>query len=154
MSIYLLIQQRRIYFGHFPMKIANRIVLFSLALGLGLGTMTKPSRADHSLATAMQQNATIAEEVARLTEAHDVLCDVENSNQTYYYPAERGRSGTAWKQIALCFKDEADMKKAREYFQQGGDLGFYGAPGVVGVLVVAYTWEGYGAGRILSLEYL
>lgn len=136
------------------MKIANRIVLFSLALGLGLCTMAKPARADHSLATAMQQNATIAEAVAQMSAAREVVCDVENSNQTYYYPAERGRSGTAWKQIALCFNNEADMKKAREYFQQGGDLGFYGAPGVVGVLVVAYTWENYGAGRILSIEYL
>lgn len=136
------------------MKLARRIVTLPLSIALTLGWIANPARADHSLALAMQDNQALAKAVSQITAARKVVCDVENSNQTYYYPNERGRSGTAWKQIALCFADEADMMTAREYFKQGGDLGFYGAPGVVGVLVVAYTWENYGAGRILSIEYL
>ncbi len=130
-----------------------KIAAFTLALALTLGLTAREARADHSLAIAMNDNAALAATVTQIAATHKVVCDVENSNQAYYYPAERGKEGTAWKQIALCFADEAAMINARKYFQRGGELGFYGAPGVVGVLVVAYTWEDYRAGRIISIEY-
>jgi hypothetical protein len=46
------------------------------------------------------------------------------------------------------------MNRARVYFQRGGELGFYGAPDIVGVLVVSYTWENYRAGKLISINYL
>jgi hypothetical protein len=131
-----------------------KLAPFALSIALTLGFAVKPARADHSLAIAMNDNITLANAVAQISAARKVVCDVENSNQAYYYAAERGQAGTAWKQIALCFENETAMMNARKYFQRGGELGFYGAPGVVGVLVVAYTWEDYKAARILSIEYL
>lgn len=129
-------------------------VVSSLALATGIWlTMSNAARADHSLANAMSDSETIAQAVAQIQSAHNVVCDVDNSNQTYYYPFERGQAGTAWKQIALCFEDKNSLVQAREYFINGDSLGFYGASGIVGVLVVSYTWEDFQAGRLIEIEY-
>lgn len=127
---------------------------------LGLGTIliflswATKANADHSLQDAMDNNVTIAQAVAQMQSAHQVICDVVNSNQSYYYPEETGESGTAWKQITLCYENQAQLRQGRQYFQQGGTLGFYGAPHIVGILVVSYTWENYQPKRLIAIEYL
>ena len=128
------------------------ISFLSITIGIWL-TLDKMARADHSLATAMSDSETIAQAVSQIQSSHDVICDTENSNQAYYYPSEQGQAGTAWKQIALCFQDQNALMEARDYFVNGGSLGFYGAPGIVGVLVVSYTWEDFRAGKLISIEY-
>jgi hypothetical protein len=150
---FFVLSGRNLVDGNRPMQLAPRLLILTGSIALTFGIMTKPALADHSLAIAMNDNITLANAVAQISATHRVVCDVENSNQTYYYPAEQGQAGTAWKQIALCFPNETAMLTARQYFQKGGELGFYGAPGVVGVLVVAYTWEDYKAARIISIEY-
>jgi hypothetical protein len=135
----------------------KRLTTFISCIGITIGTwltLENVALADHSLANAMSDSETIAQAVTQTQLSHDVVCDTENSNQTYYYPSERGEAGSAWKQIALCFQDENTMMQAREYFLNGGSLGFYGAPNIVGVLVVSYTWEDYKAGKLISIEYL
>jgi hypothetical protein len=134
-------------------RLKTAIAVISITIGTWL-TLENVARADHSLALAMSDSETIAQAVVEIESSHNVVCDRENSNQTYYYPSERGEEGSAWKQIALCFGDEDSMMKAREYFINGGSGGFYSAPGIVGVLVVSYTWEDYQAGRLISIEYL
>jgi hypothetical protein len=101
----------------------------------------------------MSDSETIAQAVAQIQSSNNIICDTENSNQTYYYPSEQEEAGSAWKQIALCFQDETSMMEARDYFVSGGSLGFYGAPGIVGVLVVSYTWENSQAGKLISIDY-
>jgi hypothetical protein len=133
-------------------KLITNIALVSIATGTWL-TLANAAKADHSLADAMSDSETITKAVEQVQSSNNIICDTENSNQTYYYPAERGQAGTAWKQIALCFEDESSMMGAREYFLKGGELGFYGAPNIVGVLVVSYTWEDYGAGKLISIQY-
>lgn len=128
------------------------ISFLSITIGIWL-TLDKMARADHSLATAMSDSETIAQAVSQIQSSHDVICDTENSNQAYYYPSEQGQAGTAWKQIALCFQDQNSLMEARDYFVNGGSLGFYGAPGIVGVLVVSYTWEDFQPGKLISIEY-
>jgi hypothetical protein len=134
-------------------RLKTALSLIGIAMGMIL-TFENAALADHSLANAMSDSETIAIAVEQIQSVRDIVCDTENSNQTYYYPSEQGEAGSAWKQIALCFEDEDAMMKAREYFVNGGELGFYGAPGIVGVLVVSYTWEDYQAGRLISIEYL
>ena len=133
--------------GMFPLGVGVGVILTFLSWG------TK-AMADHSLKNAMDDNVTIAQAVAQIQSVHQVVCDVANSNQTYYYRHETGRLGTAWKQITLCYEDEASLLRGQQYFSQGGTLGFYGAPGIVGVLVVSYTWENYQAKRLIAIEYL
>ncbi len=133
-------------------RLTTTISFLGITIGIWL-TLDNAARADHSLANAMSDSETIAQAVAQIQSAHDVVCDTENSNQSYYYPSERGQAGTAWKQIALCFQDQNSLMQAREYFINGGSLGFYGASGIVGVLIVSYTWEDYQAGRLISIEY-
>lgn len=128
------------------------ISLISITAGIWL-TLGNSARADHSLATAMSDSQAIATAVMQIQSTHNIICDTENSNQTYHYPTEQGQLGTAWKQIALCFQDRNSMLQAREYFLNGGSLGFYGASGIVGVLIVSYTWEDYGAGKLIAIEY-
>ncbi len=113
-----------------------------------------PARADHSLEYVIQNNNAIARAVKQIQSANRVVCDLANSNQTYYYRNEKGELGTAWKQIALCYENQRDLQASRQYFQQGGELGFYGAPNIVGVLVVSYTWEDYQPKRLISIQYL
>lgn len=135
----------------------KRIKFFcTLGIGVIVGFLSyiSPAKADHSLEYAMENNVTIAQAVAQIQSAHQVVCDVANSNQTYYYPHEKGRSGTAWKQIALCYENQADLLAGRDYFQQGGELGFYGASNIVGILVVSYTWEDTEAKQLIAIEYL
>jgi hypothetical protein len=135
------------------MKRLTTIISFiSVTLGSWLALETV-AKADHSLANAMSDSTTIAQAVSQIQSSHNVVCDTENSNQTYYYSSEQGEAGTAWKQIALCFSDENSMLEARDYFVNGGSLGFYGAPGIVGVLVVAYTWENYQPGKLIAIDY-
>jgi hypothetical protein len=133
-------------------RLTTAISLIGMTMGIWLTSETT-ARADHSLANAMSDSETIAQAVAQIQSAHDVICDTDSSNQTYYYPSEQGESGTAWKQIALCFQDENSLKKAREYFINGDSLGFYGAPNIMGVLVVSYTWSDYKAENLISIEY-
>lgn len=135
----------------------RRLITTISSIGITVGTllgMENAALADHSLAYAMSDSKKIAQAVARIQSSHRVVCDTENSNQTYYYPSERGKEGSAWKQIALCFQDKNSMMRAREYFAKGGSLGFYGAPSIAGVLVVSYTWDNYQAGKLISIEYL
>ena len=133
-------------------RLTTTISFIGITIGIWL-TLENVARADHSLASAMSDSETIAQAVAQIQSSHDVVCDTENSNQTYYYPSEQGEAGSAWKQIALCYRDENSLMEAREYFVNGGSLGFYGTPGIVGVLVVSYTWENYRAGKLISIEY-
>jgi hypothetical protein len=133
-------------------RLIEVISLISMTIGMCL-TLENVARADHSLANAMSDSATIAQAVSDIESFNGIVCDTENSNQTYYYPSERETEGSAWKQIALCFQDETSMMEARDYFVSGGSLGFYGAPGIVGVLVVSYTWENYQAGKLISIDY-
>ncbi len=133
-------------------NLKTTIAFLGITIGIWL-TLDKVARADHSLATAMSDSETIAQAVSQIQSSHNVVCDTENSNQTYYYPSEQGQLGTAWKQIALCFQDQNSLMRAREYFVNGGSLGFYGTPGIVGVLVVSYTWEDFQAGQLISIEY-
>ncbi|MGK7953127.1 MAG: hypothetical protein AB4368_31155 [Xenococcaceae cyanobacterium] len=128
------------------------ISFLGITIGIWL-TLDKMAKADHSLATAMSDSETIAQAVSQIQSTHNVICDTENSNQAYYYPSEQGQAGTAWKQITLCFQDQNSLMEARDYFVNGGSLGFYGAPGIVGVLVVSYTWEDFQAGQLISIEY-
>lgn len=132
--------------------LTTAIYLSIMTTGIWL-TSEKAARADHSLKNAMSDSITIAEAVAQIQSTHGVVCDTENSNQTYYYPSEQGEAGTAWKQIALCFQDQNSLVTAREYFKNGGSLGFYGAPSIMGVLVVSYTWSDYKAEKLISIEY-
>ncbi len=46
------------------------------------------------------------------------------------------------------------MIKAQKYFQSDGSLGFYGAPEITGVLVIAYTWENQEPKKLISISYL
>ncbi|MCU0538026.1 MAG: hypothetical protein MUD14_29420 [Hydrococcus sp. Prado102] len=133
-------------------RLTTVISFISITIGTWL-TLENVAKADHSLANAMSDSEAIAQAVAQIQSSHNVVCDTENSNQTYYYPSENGEAGSAWKQIALCFGDENAMMQARDYFVKGGELGFYGAPGIVGVLVVSYTWENYRPERLISIEY-
>lgn len=133
-------------------RLINTLSFLTITLGMWL-TLENVAKADHSLANAMSDSETIAQAVAQIQSSNNVVCDVENSSQTYYYPSEQGEAGTAWKQIALCFQDRNSLMQGREYFINGGELGFYGAPGIVGVLVVAYTWENYQAGQLILIEY-
>lgn len=135
-------------------KLAYCFSFLSLGMMLTFLVGTKPAQADHSLKDAMDDNPMIARAVMRIQAKNKVICDLENSNQTYYKPQEKGELGTAWKQIALCYETEIDLQNGRQYFQQGGELGFYGAPGLVGVLVVSYTWENYQPTRLISIQYL
>jgi hypothetical protein len=127
--------------------------LVSLSLGAWLGS-AKVANADHSLADALADSPTISQAVAQIQSFNKVVCDTSGSNQSYYFPAEEGKSGTAWKQISLCYKNKAAMEQAQKYFKAGGTLGFYGAPGIVGILVVSYTWENYRAVKLISITYL
>jgi hypothetical protein len=132
------------------------VSIFSLAVlttGVWLN-LGKVARADHSLANVLSSSSAISQSVAQIQSFNNVVCDTENSNQAYYYPSERGKSGSAWKQIALCFKNRGAMIKAQKYFQSGGLLGFYGAPEITGVLVVAYTWENQEPAKLISINYL
>ena len=133
-------------------RLTTAISFIAITIGIWLTSETM-ARADHSLKYAMSDSEIISQAVAQIQSTHDVICDTDNSNQTYYYPSEQGEAGSAWKQIALCFQDENSLTKAREYFINGGSLGFYGAPGITGVLVVSYTWEDYKAARLISIEY-
>jgi hypothetical protein len=126
---------------------------FSLTIGAWIA-LENVAKADHSLANVISSSGTISQAVAQIQSTHNVVCDAENSNQTYYYPSEQGELGSAWKQIALCFRNKNTMMKARKYFQSGDSLGFYGAPDIVGVLVVAYTWENYEPKRLILIHYL
>jgi hypothetical protein len=134
----------------------KRLIEAISSIGITIGmllTLESVARADHSLANAMSDSETIAQAVSDIESFNGIVCDTENSNQTYYYPSKQEEAGSAWKQIALCFQDETSMMKAREYFVNGGSLGFYGAPGIVGVLIVSYTWENYQAGKLISIDY-
>jgi hypothetical protein len=134
----------------------KRLIEAISSIGITIGTflmLESAARADHSLANAMSDSETIAQAVAQIQSSNNIICDTENSNQTYYYPSEQEEAGSAWKQIALCFQDETSMMEARDYFVSGGSLGFYGAPGIVGVLVVSYTWENSQAGKLISIDY-
>ncbi|WP_319422650.1 hypothetical protein [Pleurocapsa sp. FMAR1] len=133
-------------------RLTTAISFISMTIGIWLTSETI-ARADHSLANAMSDSETISQAVAQIQSTHDVICDTDNSNQIYHYPSEKGEAGSAWKQIALCYQDENSLKEAREYFINGGSLGFYGAPGIMGVLIVSYTWEDYKAERLISIEY-
>ncbi len=133
-------------------RLTTAISFIGMTIAIWLTSETM-ARADHSLKNAMSDSETIAQAVAQIQSANDVICDTDNSNQSYHYPSEQGKSGTAWKQIALCFKDKDSLVKTREHFVNGDSLGFYGASGIVGVLVVSYTWEDYKAGRLISIEY-
>lgn len=126
---------------------------FPWLAGLVLITLAKPAFADHSLQDILSDNPAIAQSIEQITNYQKVVCDLENSNQVYYTRTEKGQLGTAWKQIALCFETVEDREKARQYFVEGGPLGFYSAPGIVGVLVVSYTWENFRAGRLISITY-
>lgn len=131
-----------------------RTVISCLGMTIGIiGTLDNAALADHSLADAMSENTTIAQAVSQIESFHNIVCDTTQSNQMYYDRSEEGELGNAWKQIALCFKDRNSMMQARQYFVEGGSLGFYGAPGIVGVLVVSYTWENYQPQRLISIEY-
>ena len=116
-------------------------------------TAVKPAYADHSLQDVMNENSVIAQAVKQIQSSNKVVCDVKNSNQTYHYPQEKGKLGTAWKQITLCYANQSDLQRGRQYFQTGGTLGFYGAPNIVGVLIVSYTWDDYRPRRLISVEY-
>lgn len=135
----------------------NKYIVNVLTLALTTGVwinLEKVARADHSLANILSRSTAIAQSVAQIQTFQKVVCDTENSNQTYYYPSEEGISGSAWKQIALCFKNRNDMIKAQNYFRNGGSLGFYSAPGITGVLVVSYTWEDGEPKTLISINYL
>jgi hypothetical protein len=134
----------------------KRLTKILSCLGITIGiwlTLENVAKADHSLADVMSDSATIAEAVNQIQDFNNVVCDTENSSQSYYYPSEAGETGTAWKQIALCFQDENALMQARDYFINGGSLGFYGTPGLVGVLIVSYTWENFQAGSLISIDY-
>ena len=133
-------------------RLTTAISFIGMTMGIWLTSETI-ARADHSLANAMSDSETISQVVTQIQSAHDVICDTDNSNQIYYYPSEQGEAGSAWKQIALCYQDENSLKEAREYFINGGSLGFYGAPNIMGVLVVSYIWDDYKAGKLISIEY-
>jgi hypothetical protein len=134
-------------------RLISAVSCVSITIGawVTLGTV---ARADHSLASVISSSGTISQAVAQIQSFHNVVCDAENSNQGYYYPSEKGQSGSAWKQIALCFRDRSAMLKAQQYFKSGGSLGFYGAPNIVGVLVVSYTWENSQPKHLISITYL
>lgn len=132
--------------------LTTAISFVGMTMGIWLTSVTRV-RADHSLASAMSNSRTISQAVAQIQSTHNVICDTDNSNQSYHYPSEQGKLGTAWKQIALCFQDQKSLMEAREYFVKGDSLGFYGTRGIVGVLVVSYTWDDYQAGRLISIEY-
>lgn len=57
----------------------------------------------------------------------------------------------------LCYSKSLEMlqhfRLLREYFINGNSLGFYGAPSIMGVLVVSYTWSDYRAEKLISVEY-
>ncbi len=135
-------------------KQINRLFYFSTGLIIAFLMGIKPAQADHSLKDAMESNSTIAQAVTQIQSVNQVICDTANSNQTYYHRNEIGNLGTAWKQIALCYANEMDLQAGQQYFQQGGELGFYGAPHLIGILVVSYTWEDYEAARLIAIEYL
>lgn len=105
--------------------------------------------ADHSLSSAMSDSWDLQNAVEATMSANGVVCDTDFSKQTYVVPGDN----TSWKQIALCFNSEDDMYAARAAFENGNSLGFYGAPGVVGVLVAKYTWVEYGADKVISVTY-
>lgn len=136
------------------MQYSTALLTSCLLSALVLGT-PRAARADHSIADILPDNPAIAQAITQVTRFNQVVCDLANSNQSYYYRSEQGQStgGTAWKQIALCFENTETMNKAHQYFVKGGQFGFYGAPGVVGILVVAYTWENYTAATLIELEY-
>ena len=92
--------------------------------------------ADHSLADAMKEDPLIKNAVLRIKHKYDVICDLENSNQVEISSGEDARS--AWKQIALCFKDKLAMDSARRAFVHGDQLGFYGIRGIEGVMIASY----------------
>lgn len=140
-----------------PLERMNKYLTTAISfVGMTTGiwlTSENVARADHSLAKAMSDSETIAQAVTQIQSSNDVVCDTDNSNQIYHYPSEQGELGSAWKQIALCFQNQDSLLQAREYFVNGGSLGFYGASGIVGVLVVSYTWDDYRAGNLISIEY-
>lgn len=120
---------------------------------VSLACFTSVAMADHSLMSAMEDNSDLFNGVVSVVRAKGVICDFENSNQMSVAGTP---TSSAFRQVALCFRNTDDLHRARAYLTSGNTLGFYGVPGVEAILDVSYEWimtdEYWGAGKLLSLS--
>ncbi|NJM86516.1 MAG: hypothetical protein HC847_04195 [Hydrococcus sp. RU_2_2] len=66
----------------------KRLIEAISSIGITIGmllTLESVARADHSLVNAMSDSETIAQAVSDIESFNGIVCDTENSNQTYYY---------------------------------------------------------------------
>ena len=123
------------------MKVSVRSLVLLFALSTSAAAF-----ADHTLWDAMDRSLKLRIEVELTMQENNVICNVENSTQTYYYSEEIGSpdGGTAWKQIALCYTQQS----VDEHFNPKFEDKY-----LIGVLVVAYTWVDYAPGELLTISY-